>query len=58
MEALYASVTKYYEQGLEGYEMKEKVIADLEAYQDWSNFSEIGRVVNFVFQEIERDRFK
>jgi hypothetical protein len=38
--------------------MKEKVIADLEAYQDWSNFSEIGRVVNFVFQEIERDRFK
>lgn len=56
-EQLYASVENYFEQGLEGYEMKEKVIEDLDAYKDWNNFNEIGRVINFVYQEVEREKF-
>lgn len=57
LEVLYSSVTKYYEQGLADYEMKDKVIKDLEEYKDWNNFNEIGLVISFVYQEVERDSF-
>lgn len=57
LEALYASVTKYFNQGLQSYEMKDKVIDDLAEYKDWNNFNEMGRVINFVYQEVERDNF-
>lgn len=57
LEALHASVATYYDQGIEAYEMKDKVIADLESYKDWNNFTEIGRVINFVYQEVERENF-
>lgn len=57
LETLTASVTKYFNQGLQGFEMKEKVIEDLAEYKDWNNFSEMGRVINFIYQEVERDNF-
>ncbi|HEY9100330.1 MAG TPA: MBL fold metallo-hydrolase [Thiobacillus sp.] len=57
LQALYASVTTYFNQGLQSYEMKDKVMADLAEYKDWNNFDEMGRVINSVYQEVERDRF-
>ena len=57
LETLYASVTKYFKQGLESFEVKKKVRVDLEKYKDWNNFQEIDRVINFVYQEVERDNF-
>lgn len=51
------SVTRYYMQGLTDFEMKEKVIKDLSEFQDWNNFKEIGRVISFVYQEVEHDNF-
>jgi len=57
LETLYSSVTKYYNQGLESYEMKDKVKEELGEYKDWHNFNEMDRVINFVFQEVERDNF-
>jgi glyoxylase-like metal-dependent hydrolase (beta-lactamase superfamily II) len=51
------SVTRYYEQGLSDYEMKDKVINDLSEFHDWNNFNEIGRVISYVYQEVERDSF-
>jgi len=33
------------------------VINDLAEYKDWNNFNEIGRVINFVYQEVGRDNF-
>ncbi|TDX98181.1 MBL fold metallo-hydrolase [Thiohalophilus thiocyanatoxydans] len=57
LETLYASVTHHFNRGLQSYEMKDKVIDDLSDYQDWNNFNEIGRVINFVFQEVEQDNF-
>jgi glyoxylase-like metal-dependent hydrolase (beta-lactamase superfamily II) len=57
LETLYASVTRYFNQGLADYEMKEKVENDLQAYKDWHNFNEIGRVINFTYQEVERENF-
>lgn len=58
LEILYSSVTKYYKQGLADFEMKALVIKDLDKYKDWNNFDEeMGRVINFVYQEVERDNF-
>ncbi len=57
LQALYASVTKHFKQGLQNYEMKEKVMADLKEYQDWNNFSELGRVIDVVYREVENDNF-
>jgi len=57
LEMLHSSVTKYYSQGLESFEMKDKVKADLSQYKNWNNFIEIDRVINFVYQEVEQDNF-
>ena len=51
------SVTRYYNQGLSDFEMKEKVIKDLSEFKDWHNFKEIGRVIAYVYQEVENDNF-
>ncbi len=57
LETLHSSVTKYFNQGLESFEMKKKVRTDLNKYKDWNNFNEIDRLINFVYQEVERDNF-
>lgn len=51
------SVTRYYKLGLTDSDMKEKVIMDLSEFQGWQNFKEIGRVISFVYQEVEQDNF-
>lgn len=57
LEELYVLVTKYYKQGLADYEMKDKVIRDMAKYKDWDNFNEMGRVISFVYREIEKENF-
>lgn len=54
---LLKSVTRYYKQGLTDFEMKDKVINDLSEFKDWHNFKEMGRVISFVYQEVESDNF-
>ena len=51
------SVTRYYKQGLSDFEMKDQVIQDLSEFKDWNNFNEIGRVISYLYQEVERDYF-
>ena len=57
LEILYSSVTKYFNQGMADFEMKDKVVKDLEEFHDWNNFNEIGRVINYTYQEVERENF-
>lgn len=57
LEKLRAAVTKYYEQGLADYEMKEQVGAELAEFSDWHNFDELGKVISYVYQEIEAEHF-
>lgn len=57
LQDLLASVENYYEQGLSDYEMKEQVIQGLSLYRDWFNFSEIGRVISYVYLKVEEDSF-
>lgn len=57
LKILTESVERYYKQGLSDFEMKDKVINDLSAFHDWNNFHEIGKVISYVYQEVERDNF-
>ena len=55
--ALRDSVQKYYEQGLADYEMKDKVVADLAEFKDWHSMDQLGRVISFVYQQVEAAAF-
>ena len=57
LEKLYFLVTKYFNQGLESFEVKKKVKAEIDEYKDWNNFVEIDRVINYIYQEVERENF-
>lgn len=50
-------VTKNYTLGLTDYEMKDKVIGDMAEYREWHNFNEMGRVISFVYHEVEKENF-
>jgi len=54
---LNTAVTRYFKQGLQDYEMKDRIISEMNGYRDWHNFNEMGRVISFVYQEVERDNF-
>lgn len=54
---LYASVKKYYEEGLSDFSMKERVIEDLSEYSKWSGFESIGRVISFTYLKVEEESF-
>ena len=57
LEALYNAVTKYHRQGLTDFEMKETVMRDLSEYRDWHWFDGMGRVISYIYLEVEADAF-
>jgi glyoxylase-like metal-dependent hydrolase (beta-lactamase superfamily II) len=57
LDILYNSVKRYYDEGLEDFEMRDKVAADLKEFSDWSGFDRIGRLISFVYQQVEAAEF-
>ena len=57
LNELTSHVTRYYNRGLADYEMKKFVMDDLKEYSNWDHFSELGRVISYVYQEVELDNF-
>jgi glyoxylase-like metal-dependent hydrolase (beta-lactamase superfamily II) len=57
LEILYTSVQRYYDEGLEDFEMRDKVAADLKEFSGWSGFDRIGRLISFVYQQVEAAEF-
>ena len=37
--------------------MKDAVIKELDEYRDWYSFNELGRVITYVYQEVEKENF-
>ena len=58
LEVLYDSVQRYYDEGLSDFEMRDKVVADLKEFSDWSGFERIGRLISFVNQQVEAAEFE
>jgi glyoxylase-like metal-dependent hydrolase (beta-lactamase superfamily II) len=51
-------VSKYYDQGLMDFEMKPKVIAELDKYSQWSGFdNQIGPYISQLIAELENESF-
>ena len=58
LEVLYASVENYYDEGLSDFEMRDMVVADLKEFSDWSGYDGIGRLISFVYQQVEAAEFE
>ena len=58
LEVLYASVENYYDEGLSDFEMRDKVVEDLEEFSAWSGYDGIGRLISFVYQQVEAAEFE
>ena len=58
LEVLYSSVQKYYDEGLSDFEMRDKVVGDLKEFKDWSGYEGIGRLISFIFQQVEAAEFE
>ena len=58
LSTLYASVKKYYAQGLKDFEMKDKVNQDLAAYHSWALYDAgLGRLVSLAYLQVESESF-
>ncbi|VAW76271.1 MBL-fold metallo-hydrolase superfamily [hydrothermal vent metagenome] len=58
LETLYATVKKYYNEGLSDFEMKDKVAAQLTEYSDWSGFDvQLGKHISLAYLQIEEADF-
>ncbi len=56
---LYTSVEKYYEEGLEDFEMKPKIEAALNKFKSWSGFEdELGKHISLAKLEVEKAEFE
>lgn len=58
LSTLYGSVKKYYAQGLSDFEMKDKVIKDMAAYNQWAMFdARLGHLINLAYLQVEAESF-
>jgi glyoxylase-like metal-dependent hydrolase (beta-lactamase superfamily II) len=58
LRVLHHSVKRYYDEGMQDYEMRDRVAADLSAFADWFGFDQLGRLISFVYQQIEAEDFR
>lgn len=58
LETLYDSVKRHYDAGLVDYQMKEMVASDLSEFSGWFNFDQLGRMISYVFQQVEAADFQ
>ncbi len=58
LEILYQSVQRYYDEGLADFEMRDQVVEELSEFSDWSGFDQIGRLISYVYQQVEAAEFE
>ncbi len=58
LETLYDSVQTYYDEGLQDFEMRDKVVTDMSEFSDWSGFDQMGNLISHVYQQIESSEFE
>lgn len=58
LEILYSSVKRYYESGLQDFEMRDYVAKDLAKFSNWYGYDQIGRLISFVYQQVEKKDFQ
>ena len=49
---------RYYEEDMEDFEMRDKVVEDLGEFKDWSGFDQIGKLISNVYLQVEAAEFE
>ncbi len=57
LQALYTGVERYYDAGLQDYQMTPKLRGDLAMFRHWYDFRALGRVVSLIYLQVENERF-
>jgi glyoxylase-like metal-dependent hydrolase (beta-lactamase superfamily II) len=59
LQRVYSETSVLLEKGLEDFEMKDKILAKLKAYQDWAGFEdELGKHISLAVLEAEQAEFE
>jgi len=59
LNTLYTEAAKYYEDGLEAYEMKPMIMKSLVKFQSWQGFDEqLGKHISLAILEVEKAEFE
>jgi len=59
LQTVYSEVSALMEEGLEDFEMKDKIMSKLSAYQDWAGFEgELGKHISLAVLEAEQADFE
>ena len=57
LQALIDGVAGYYDAGLRDFEMVPKLRKDLARFRQWYDFGALGRVVSFIYLQVENEQF-
>ena len=57
LDALYAGIEAYYDEGLTDHEITERLRTDLSSFEEWYDFSRLGGVVSQMYLQIEKEAF-
>jgi len=57
LQALYSGVERYYEDGLQDFEMTPRLCNDLSRFRHRYDFRVFGRIVSFIYLQVENERF-
>ena len=59
LQTVYSEASRLLEEGLEDFEMKDKILAKLSAYRDWAGFEhELGKHISLAVLESEQAEFE
>lgn len=58
MEKLYVAVVRHYRQGKSDFEMTQAIAQELDEYRDWRWVEGLGRLVSYVYLEVETGEFQ
>ena len=58
LEILHGSVQRHFRAGMQDYEMRELVADELSEFSDWFGFVELGRLISFVYLQVEDAEFR
>jgi glyoxylase-like metal-dependent hydrolase (beta-lactamase superfamily II) len=58
LRVLHAGVQRGYADGLQDYEMRDRVARDLSDFSAWFGFDQLGRLISFVYQQVEAAEFR
>jgi len=59
LNTLYGQAAKYYEDGLEAYEMKPLIVKSLTKFQSWQGFNdEVGKHISLAILDVDKAEFE